>query len=63
MQREWLSYDFWQCCGLTSPGFCALKFDNSNSRISGAVLIAPVNTTVTVLVVAVIFLLPGLLTH
>ncbi len=39
-QRDWLSYDFWQRCGLTS--------------ISGAVLRAPVKTTVTVLAVAVL---------
>jgi hypothetical protein len=32
---DWLSYDFWQECGLTSPGFCEQRFDNSPNRISG----------------------------
>ena len=25
---DWLSYDFWSQCGLTSPGFCELKFND-----------------------------------
>jgi hypothetical protein len=33
-ERDWLSYDFWQRCGLTSPGFCEQEFDNSPNRIS-----------------------------
>lgn len=34
IQTEWLSYEFWQQCGLTSPGFCETRFDESTSRIS-----------------------------
>jgi hypothetical protein len=32
---DWLSYNFWQRCGLTSPGFCEQRFDDSPNRISG----------------------------
>ena len=34
---SYFSYEFWKRCGLTSPGFCDLKLDNSPSRISNAV--------------------------
>ena len=37
--RSYLSYDFWEMCGLTSPGFCGFKFDNSPSRVSTAVVV------------------------
>ena len=30
----WLSSEFWQRCGLTSPGFCTVRFDESSDRIS-----------------------------
>ena len=30
-QREWLSYEFWQRCGLTSPGFCEIRLNDSPS--------------------------------
>lgn len=33
-QSDFLSYELWQQCGLTSPGFCAQRFDDSESRIS-----------------------------
>ena len=36
---SYLSYEFWERCSLTSPGFCDLKFDNSPSRISTAVVL------------------------
>ena len=37
-QRDYLSYEFWQRCGLTSPGLCRLRLDDSPwpSRTSAA---------------------------
>lgn len=32
--NEWASYEFWQLCGLKSPGLCEMRFDTSNTRIS-----------------------------
>ena len=34
--RDFLSYEFWQRCGLTSPGFCEVRLDTSPTRISGS---------------------------
>jgi hypothetical protein len=40
---DWLSYDFWQRCGLTSPGFCGQKVVSSPGG-SGASYI-PIGTS------------------
>ena len=34
--RDFLSYEFWQRCGLTSPGFCEVRLDTSPTRVSGS---------------------------
>ena len=39
--REYLSYEFWQRCNLTSPGFCGVRLNNSTSRISASTAAAP----------------------
>jgi hypothetical protein len=33
---DMLSYNFWQRCGLTSPGFCELRFDVSPNRVTSS---------------------------
>ena len=32
---SYLSYEFWEMCGLTSPGFCNVRIDDSPTRVSG----------------------------
>ena len=34
--RDFLSYEFWRRCGLTSPGFCEVRLETSPTRISGS---------------------------
>ena len=48
--RSYLGYEFWERCGLTSPGFCDLKIDNSSLRISH------IDTMATTTAAAAVFL-------
>jgi hypothetical protein len=53
-ERDWLSYDFWQRCGLTSPGFCEQRFDDSPNRISGGAGTQSFGTTISFAVALVL---------
>ena len=48
-REEWLSYDFWLRCGLTTPGVC-------ERSLSGAGFAVPNMNVVTTLLVAALFL-------
>ena len=50
---DFLSYEFWQRCGLTSPGFCEVRLDTSPTRISrsGA---AAIGATAALFILAVV---------
>ena len=51
--RDFLSYEFWQRCGLTSPGFCEVRLDTSPTRISGK----PSSGAATISATAALFIL------
>ena len=62
--RDFLSYEFWQRCGLTSPGFCEVQLDTSPTRVSGkpssgttTVSGKPSSGTTTVSAAAALFIL------
>ena len=55
---RYLSYEFWEMCGLTSPGFCNFKFDYSISRIStAAAVILKISAQAVLLVTAIALIL------
>ena len=51
--RDFLSYEFWQRCGLTSPGFCEVRLDTSPTRISGSGA-ATISATAALFILAVV---------
>ena len=51
--RDFLSYEFWQRCGLTSPGFCDVRLDTSPTRISGSGA-ATISATAALFILAVV---------
>lgn len=51
--RDWLSFEYWQRCDLTSPGFCEIRFSNA------AILKAPgkvIGFTVVLLMMVISFI-------
>ena len=51
--RDFLSYEFWQRCGLNSPGFCEVRLDTSPTRISGSGA-ATISVTAAFFILAVV---------
>lgn len=55
--RDWLGYEFWQRCDLTSPGFCDVMFTDSDSTLNGTVVLVATTKYYYAIVFLAVFLM------